>query len=646
MTPADHLRHLQELLAAERDEDRRQFKELVLDRSLKERAARGVSWYPVQLRRLSIGLGERIVVELERSTAPSGKNDYFQSGGVVSIFGTTAEQEEGRAGGVIMSIRQQVMKVMLSTEQIPDWITDTRLGVDPDFDDKTYQDMQRVLTQVLSAERGGRLAELRDLLLGKGDARPGVREWDWTYSDPFLNASQLQAVQRCLEARDVAIIHGPPGTGKTTTLVHAIRETLLHERQVLVCAPSNTAVDLLTLRCLDAGIEVLRLGNPARVEPELLRHTLDGSIARHDDYEALRKLRKDAEELRRQALKYKRRFGSEEAHRRQHLLKEARELGSLAHQLEDYIVFQLMSRTPVIACTLSGAAGAQLDRKKFSTVFIDEAGQALEPACWIPLRNAERVVMAGDHCQLPPTVKSVQAERGGLGRTLFEQVIGRYPEVSVMLDQQYRMHEQIMRFSAEQFYGGKLYPDAAVRERSLGPGFSPLEFVDTAGCGFREVRHPDTQSLSNPEEAQLLLRHLALLFNQLESEAPDLLNEAFSVGIISPYKDQVKTLQQQADSSPMLSTYKQHLTINTIDGFQGQERDVVYLSLVRSNTRNEIGFLKDTRRMNVALTRARRKLAVFGDSALLGTHAFYSAFLEYAERTGAYRSAWEWMETS
>jgi superfamily I DNA and/or RNA helicase len=637
MTSAtDQLLKLLDLLRIEREEDLRQYREMVLKRSLKERLARGVTWFPVQVQRMYLGMGDRVVVEIERS-GPARKMEVFQTGSVVGLFGMAHERETGRYTGVIARLQPNRMRIMLGTDQFPDWLFQAQTGVDLEFDDKTYQEMLRALNQVIEPGKQARLLELREILLGS--RQPAFHVWSGEYNNPKLNPSQNRAVQQALSAKDVAIIHGPPGTGKTTTLIAAIQETLLHEHQVLVCAPSNTAVDLLTLRCLEAGLSALRLGNPARVDEALLRHTLDGSIPHHADYPALRELRKDSEQLRKQAQKLRDRSGRGE--KRYHdLQREIRELSRLAQQLEDYITHQLLNRTQVIATTLTGAASSLLGNKRFHTVFMDEAGQALAPASWIPILRAGRVIMAGDHCQLPPTVKSMDAEKQGLGRTLFEEVIER-KAVAVMLEQQYRMNEQIMRFSGEKFYHGKLFADPEVAGRVLGPGFPPLEWVDTSGCGFEEQRNSETLSLSNPDEAQLLLRHLALLFNQIEAEAPQWLEQGLSIGILSPYKDQVQTLSAQFQASPLLSAFAARVTINTVDGFQGQERDVMYISLVRSNTRGEIGFLQDIRRMNVALTRARRKLVVVGDGSTLSNHPFYRDFFSYAEGLGAYRSAWE-----
>ncbi|MEO0896138.1 MAG: AAA domain-containing protein [Bacteroidota bacterium] len=642
MTSQEKIKRLQEVLEWERKEDLRQYQEKVLKRSLKDRIKNGVTWYPVILRKMYFGLGDRLIVELDRQDGGK-KTGGFQSGAVISLFGNIANDPVGKLTGVIAQLKSDFMKIALATDSIPDWLTKAKLGVDLDFDDKTYQEMNAALRKVLDCKRDEQLYDLREVLLGDKKAN-FFNEWNVHYNNTDLNPSQNQAIQNILEAKDVAIIHGPPGTGKTTTLVQAIKETILRENQVLVVAPSNTAVDLLTLKCLEEGMDVVRLGNPARVNETLLTHTLDGAVMSHQDYSALKKIRKDAEEAKKKALKYKRKYGAQEYNRRRELLRDAKELRSMAHKLEDYILNQIINHTQVITATLTGAAASVLGNKRFHTVFIDEAGQALEPACWIPLLRAGRVIMAGDHCQLPPTVKSKQAEKGGLSETLFEKIISSKPEVAVMLEQQYRMNEKIMAFSGSKFYDNKLVADTTVKHHVVGPNFPPVEFVDTAGLGYNEKKNPESLSTGNKEEAQLVLRHLALMFNQIEKEVPNILENGFSVGIIAPYKEQVRIFKNKLATIPMLQPYASRITINTVDGFQGQERDVIYISLVRSNTKGEIGFLGDTRRMNVALTRARKKLVLVGDSATLGNHTFYQDFLTYTENIDAYRSAWEYLE--
>lgn len=639
MNSIERLEHLLQLLTIEREEDLKQYRQNVLERSLKERCEKGVSWYPVELKHMRIGLGDRIILEVNR-TQHMEKPQSLQSGSTVSVFGMQGNDEVGQVTGVAAAVQKDKMKIMLSTEHIPDWLPDSKLGINLEFDDKTYKEMNAAIRQVIEPKKNERLAELREVLTGPNT--PVFSAWETVYHNPDLNDSQNRAVIRALEAHEVALIHGPPGTGKTTTLVQAIKETLTREHQVLICAPSNTAVDLLASKCDEQGLSVVRMGNPARVDESMQKLTLDGRMSEHEDYRSLRKLRQEAEKIRKQALRYKRNFTGQDRRRRKELLEEARELKSHAKKLEDYILHQILNRSQVVAATLIGSAHSLLQRKRFHTVFIDEAAQALEPACWIPLMRADRVILAGDHFQLPPTVKSFEAEKKGLGHTLFEYIMEQKPEASVMLEQQYRMHYQIMGFSAQQFYAGKLQADPSVRYRGLSGDIPPVEFVDTAGCGFTEKRNPETLSTANPEEGQLLMRHLATLLNQLEADKPELFEQGLTIGIIAPYREQVRTLRELLRNSPMLLSYQERITVHTVDGFQGQERDIMYISLTRSNDRGEIGFLKNTRRMNVALTRAKKKLVVIGDSATLGDHPFYRAFLDYVDTIDAYHSAWEW----
>ncbi|MFN0201643.1 MAG: AAA domain-containing protein [Bacteroidia bacterium] len=639
MNSTEKISHYQKLLKIEQEEDRVQYQENVAKRSLKEQCANGVAWFPLAMKRMYIGMAERIVMEVERTTH-LGRQHVFQTGSLISLFGVENEKPIGMIHGVVQFIKGNEMKIVLNTDDFPSQITGLRMGVSLDFDDKTYKEMYSALDHLQLAKKDTRLAELREVLWGTKE--PKFSKWQIPYEHQYLNQSQCRAVQKCLEAHDVAIIHGPPGTGKTTTLVQVILETVMREQQVLVCAASNTAVDLLVLKCSEKGMNVIRLGNPARVEEELQHQTLDARITQHQDYSALKKIRKEAETVRTKASKFKRNFGSEERRERKELFEEAKELQEHAKKLEEYILYQVMNQAQVIACTLAGAAHSILGKRRFSTVFIDEAGQALAPACWIPILRADRVIFAGDHLQLPPTVKSMEADRGGLSLTLFEDCMNN-KNADVMLDVQYRMHQYIMQFSAKWFYEAQLKAAEMVKYRGLSPDIFPMEFVDTAGCGYEEQKNPETGSTSNPEEAQLVLRHLAILLNEIEATCPEILQPEFSIGVISPYKEQVQTLREQTWNSPFFNRYMPHLTINTVDGFQGQERDIIYISLVRSNPNGEIGFLKDTRRMNVALTRARKKLVVIGDSGTLGENKFYQHFLNYIDSIGAYKSAYEFM---
>ncbi len=534
------------------------------------------------------------------------------------------------------------MRIVFNEDEIPDWLDDGKLGVNLLFDETSSQEMERAVKWVMGAS-ANRLAQLRDVLLGHGS--PQVNRSVFATALPRLNASQNQAVNKVLQAQDVAIIHGPPGTGKTTTLTEAILLTLKTEKQVLVCSPSNASIDLVTDLLAARGTNVVRIGHPARVGEDTLQHTVDVKVQSDAAFPQIKKLRKQADEFTRLAYQYKRNFGRTEREQRKLIIAEARKLSKEANQTEKYLTDKVMDRAQVITCTLVGAANRMLEGRNFSTVFIDEAAQALEPATWIPILKAQRVVFAGDHCQLPPTIKSQQAAKEGLNVTLFEKVMARQPSVSVMLQTQYRMHEKIMIFSNRQFYHNQLQAHASVKDRVLGTADllqEPFTFLDTAGCGFEEKQETE-RSLSNPEEGRLLLGYLENLLETLQKEKPEALSPKFRIGIISPYRAQVEFLEGALAEFSLLSSLRQQVSIHTVDGFQGQERDIIGISLVRSNEGGEIGFLSDVRRMNVALTRAKQKLVVTGDSATLGIHPFYKAFLDYVEEASAYHSAWEFM---
>ncbi len=495
-----------------------------------------------------------------------------------------------------------------------------------------------------------------------------------------LNTSQAAAIEAILQNRDVTIVHGPPGTGKTTTLVAAITRLVETENTVLVTAPSNTAADLLTERLAAQGLNVVRIGNISRVDDSVLEHTVDALLAAHPEAKNIKKVKIEAAEYRRQARRFKRTFDANARRERGHLKQQARELDAWARMLEDRLVDEILDGAQAIVCTLVGAAHPLLEKRTFRTCVIDEAAQALEPACWIPIAKCSRVVLAGDPFQLPPTVKDPDAARKGLSTTLIERCLDSLPDRVYLLTVQYRMHRVIMDFSNQYFYGGALIADESVAERGLfdptpnpfpreegniprdqiplpsgggvrGEAGAEITFIDTAGCGFDErlQESPDAlhRNLSrfNPEEALLVREHLLQLLQSFgypagdDAPAPELPE----IGILSPYREQVNHLEElfreDAQIAPLLTTA--NIAINTIDGFQGQERDVIYISLVRSNGKHEIGFLQDYRRMNVAMTRARMLLVVVGDSATIGMNKFYQAFLDYVAEHGAYRTAWE-----
>jgi superfamily I DNA and/or RNA helicase len=637
------LKQVQELLKIEQEEDRQQYKIKSLKSTIAERKAMGFCWYPVTIIKEEIGFGNKIVIELER-TKDRDQLHLFQTGKAAALFSNNGERQN--LNGVIVGLKRNKVLLATNKEDLPDWIDEGRLGIDLTFDEMSYREMEIAMKKTIEAYKT-RLAELRDILLG--DTPP--RFTDEQMADiPVLNPSQNEAVHKIVKAKDVAIIHGPPGTGKTTTLVQAILKTLETQKRLLVTAPSNTAVDLLTEKLANEGVNVIRIGNPSRVSDVLLEHTLDAQIMEHRAYKSLKDYRKTAEEYKRMAFQYKRKFGYEERAQRQFFKAESKRLLDEADHVEEYITEDLLNNVQVITCTLVGAANKAIRHLEYDTVFIDEAAQALEPACWIPISRAKRVVLAGDHCQLPPTVKSFEAEKGGLGKTLFEKCIERQPEVSVMLKTQYRMHHQIMEFSNQQFYKGELMAHESVHSSDLhrfDPHFAPglaVEFVDTAGCGYNEVDSPESSSSANPDEANLLLNHLALLLKEYAHGNDEA--EPLRIGVIAPYRAQINYLEDRVEHMPELHALRQKrlLSVGTVDSFQGQERDIIYISMTRSNDAGEIGFLADIRRMNVGMTRAKKKLVIIGDSATLSNHPYYAAFLAYVESINSYRSAWEMTE--
>ncbi|MBL7851399.1 MAG: AAA family ATPase [Cyclobacteriaceae bacterium] len=635
MTSLDSLKRTFELLRLERQADLEYYRQKVLLRSLHQRVQEGTTWYPVRLRSDYIGTGERLVIEVER-TNHLEQPHAFQAGKSVSVFSNASgKPEKEHVNGVINYVRDNTMVITLAGDDLPDWIEDGQLGVDVMFDEMTYREMEFALREVIKAD-GSRVAAFRELLLGQASPGPPDPKIPQPTTS-FLNPSQEEALQMVMRCRDVAFIHGPPGTGKTTTLVAAIAETVKAEGQVLVTAPSNAAVDLLAEKLSDKGLNVVRIGHPARVTEQTLSKTLDARISAHVHYPELRSLRKRMEQLKSMAHKYKRNFGYAEKEQRRLLFQESKALKADADLLEFHIVNDLLQKAEVICCTLVGCSHPVLRGRKYRSAFIDEAGQALEPASWIPLLRCERAVFAGDHQQLPPTIKSNEAAREGLAVTLFEKGIRRHPDHSRMLQVQYRMHEAIMRFSSDYFYEGKLIAHESVKSALLRGDHAPVEFVDTAGCGYNESQDPETLSRFNEQEAHLLIR---LVEKLIEDIGPDTwLNDGITMGIITPYRAQVDLLHKLAEHSSYLEPLHKLVTINTVDAFQGQERDVIAISFVRSNDKAEVGFLGDIRRTNVAITRARKKLIMVGDSATLGAHPFYVQLLDYVQKGEYYRSA-------
>jgi ATP-dependent RNA/DNA helicase IGHMBP2 len=642
MSSFDELKNTLQLLKQEQQADLEQYKQKVLLKSISQKKKEGICWYPVQIDRSYIGTGERLIVEIRR-TNNFEQRHLFQSGKAVSLFSNaTNTPHRDHVNGVINFVRDNTMVITLNVDDLPDWIDNGSIGVDVMFDELSYREMEAATKAVIKAEEG-RIAELREILLGyqqasfeESNANDLVNIQE---TIPQLNSSQQSALKKILSARDVGIIHGPPGTGKTTTLVAGILKTIEKEKQVLVCAPSNAAIDLLVEKLSDAGLNVLRLGHPARVTEQSLSKTLDARITNHEYYKDLRGMRRKMEELRSLALKYKRNYGRDEREQRKQLMNEVKALRADADTLEFYITNNLIEKSDVIACTLVGSSHYTLRGRRFKTVFIDEAAQSLEPACWIPLLKSDRVIFAGDHHQLPPTIKSVEAAKNGLAVTLMEKCIKKNPAAASMLQVQYRMHEAIMQFSSQYFYKGELRAYKSIKRNLLREDEPPIDYVDTAGCGYLEEQDPETLSRLNKEEASLLIKVIESLIRTIGAE--NWVHEKISMGIITPYSAQVEHITRLVEASEEIINIRPLVTINTVDAFQGQERDVIAISLVRSNDKGEVGFLGDIRRTNVAITRARKKLIVVGDSATLGSHPFYLQWIDYVQKNEFYKSAFE-----
>ena len=498
---------------------------------------------------------------------------------------------------------------------------ETDLGIQLYFDETSYKAMFAALKEVLSA-KGNRLAELRDILLGKSLA--AKREL-FPIRFPWLNSSQESAVNQVLAAKDVAIVHGPPGTGKTTTLVEAVYETLHRENQVMVCAQSNTAVDWIAEKLVDRGVNVLRIGNPTRVNDKMLSFTYERRFEAHPDYSELWGIRKAIREIQ---AGFRKKSRSERDTERNRLSR----LKYRATELEMKIDAELFDEARVIACTLVGAANRLLTTHHFTTLFIDEAAQALEAACWIAIEKADRVVLAGDHQQLPPTIKCLEAAREGLDQTLMQTIAVNKPEVVSLLNLQYRMNETIMRFPSRWFYHDQLKAAPEVRERGILEWDTPIVWTNTAGCEYLEHQQEESLSRINKREAELLVLQLQVYIENISKER--VLEEQIDFGVISPYKAQVYYLRSLIKRNAFFKPFRKLITIHTVDGFQGQERDVILISLVRANEAGQIGFLNDLRRMNVAITRARMKLIIIGDASTLSHHPFYRKLYQYIQEKG------------
>ena len=628
-TALEQLRRQKLLLQLEYYTEKEAFRKQTETMGLRRKVKRGDAWFPIRVGKSYYNSLNQLVVEVFRGEEEDidhnfefGRPVVFLSatdakdlGGKLRYFSFTATVSYVDGNRMVVAVPDSAPLLELQSSSQP-------LGVQLSFDETSYRAMFQALDRVIAA-KNDRLAYLRELF--HGDRQPQRYAFE-PIRFPWLNPTQEQAVNEVLRAKDVAIVHGPPGTGKTTTLVEAINETLMRESQVMVCAQSNMAVDWISEKLVDRGINVLRIGNPTRVNDKMLGFTYERRFESHPDYPQLWAIRKAIRELRQH-----RKRGSDSFHQKMERLK------SRATELELRINAQLFGEARVIACTLVGSANKLLDGQRFNTLFIDEAAQALEAACWIPLRRVSRVILAGDHCQLPPTVKSLAALKAGLGVTLMERVTATQPSVVTLLKVQYRMNEAIMRFSSDWFYGGQVKSAPQVRHRGILDYDNPFLWIDTAPLEEEDdspVYHEQFVGESfgrvNKAEANLTISTLRDYLEKVGKQR--FLDEQVDVGVISPYRAQVQYLRSLIKATPELKPFRRAITVNTVDGFQGQERDIVLISLVRSNAAGDIGFLKDLRRMNVAITRARMKVIILGDVKTLTRHPFYKRLWDYVER--------------
>lgn len=648
ISPIQALLQQRTLLQLEYYTEKEAFRKLTEQMGMQRKVKRGDAWFPLQVGKSFYNSLNQTAIEVFR-TSDQDIEHNFEFGRPVMFFRSEGSEELKYFSftGTVSYVDGDRMVVivpdsapLLELQQLTDPI-----GVQLSFDETSYKLMFEALDRVMKA-KNNRLAYLRDLFYSHQKAGRFSFE---PMKFPWLNPTQERAVNEVFWAKDVAIVHGPPGTGKTTTLVEAINETLMRESQVLVCAQSNMAVDWISEKLVDRGINVLRIGNPTRVNDKMLGFTYERRFESHADYPQLWAIRKAIRELRKNRKK-----GSENYHQKMDRLK------SRAAEIELRINAELFGEARVIACTLVGSAHHLLEGMKFGTLFIDEAAQALEAACWIPMRRASRVILAGDHCQLPPTVKSIAALRAGLGKTLMERIAENKPEVVTLLKIQYRMNDEIMRFSSDWFYGGKVESAPQIKYRSVLDYDHPITWIDTSNeenqitiegedapedsastassvsaanlnsdLNFKEQFVGESFGRINKAEAELTLLTLAEYFTKIGKQR--VLEERIDVGIISPYRAQVQYLKKLIKKYEFFKPYRRLISVNTVDGFQGQERDVILISLVRSNDEGQIGFLKDLRRMNVAMTRARMKLIILGNKDTMTKHPFYKKLWEYVE---------------
>lgn len=627
-----------DLLLKEYEFEKEQFERQTQNMGVQKKVRRGMCWYPLSVGRSYYNSLDQLVVELRRTTDLDIEHQ-FEPGKPVCFFHEDASGMLSYMKFVaqVSFVEENSMVVSLPSAQALSQIADAdRLGVQLYLDEYTYRLMFQALDTVIAA-RDNRLAQLRDICHTSAPASQFSFE---PVRFPWLNPSQEKAADMVLRAKDVAVVHGPPGTGKTTTLVEAIYETLRREVQVLVCAQSNMAVDWISEKLSERGVNILRIGNPTRVTDRMLQDTYERRFERHPLYDQLWGIRRNIRQL----------YDSREGNRENRHQKIAR-LKERATELEYTINESLFTDARVIACTLTGSAHHLLQGRRFGTLFIDEAAQALEASCWIAIQKADRVVLAGDHRQLPPTIKSPVALSGGLDKTLMQTICENKPRCVSMLNVQYRMCDEIMQFPNREFYDGQLHSDPSVKYRGILDWDTAIEWIESEESlesiesienidrleppeSSGELLASDGLSRINPAEARQALQALR---NYIERIGRDrILHERLDIGIISPYKGQVQLLRRMLRRDAWWKPLRQLISVNTVDGFQGQERDIILISMVRNNEQGQVGFLSDLRRMNVAITRARMKLIIIGHSPTLCHHPFYKRLKHYIDNITEY----------
>jgi superfamily I DNA and/or RNA helicase len=635
LDPIERLQKLATAIDLEHKYEKTLYLESISKKSIHELVVDGIAWYPLQIAETGYSIGEYPYLTLEIAEDKL-KAHKFRSGAIIQFFqNLDGDIQKNAVSGTIFYISRNRVKIILEQNELPDWYDEGKIGIIIDYDEKSIKEMKAALVEIINAKDSA-AADIRDILY-RNKTRNANHPQSFFPKNKQLNASQIHAIENILGCEDIAIIHGPPGTGKTTTIVEAILQLTKKEPQILVTAPSNSAVDLLVEKLHDSDLRVIRIGNLSRISEEILSHTLDSKIENSPEFLEIKKLRKKADEFRKMAHKYKRNFGADEREQRRLLLSEVKDIHKHIIWIEDYLVHKILDNAQVICTTLVGCQTKYLKNRTFSTCFIDEVSQALEPATWIPILKSTKLVLAGDPFQLPPTVKNIEAEKLGLAQTILD--IGfQLTENVFLLDTQYRMKSEIMGFSNLIFYNNKLKaaPNTDTHFFQIGGMmYPPLIFIDTAGCGYEEMKNAKTESLYTPDECKLLFDYLEQLMMELTYAYSEI-----SIGIIAPYREQVLYMKQYDFENKQLCAHH-NIDIDTIDSFQGQERDIIFISMVRSNNESQIGFLNDYRRMNVAFTRAKGMVRVFGDSATLSQDEFYSKWIDYCHSVAGYKSAWE-----